>query len=229
MTRPVRPRQRARSGDGGFTLVELLVTVMLSMLVLALVTGLVQTSRGILVTEKARTVDLGVGFPAMDQMQRSLRAAVKPPTAGMPIAVASATAVTVHSLTYTDATPDETASAALKEAAQPRRVTLAYDQATGTLRMTSVMPRLSSGTWSYTGATTTRVLATGVVNDAATPLFTYRDKSGATLTTTTTDADRAAVAYVEVHLVLDTNNGDGRPVEILDTVRLANYGTEDLT
>lgn len=224
--------RRPAAPDDGFTLVELLVTVMLSMLVLALVTGLVQISKDVLVTERARTDELGTGFPAVEEIQRSLRSADSPPTTGPAVATATATQLTLHSLGRTAAAPGDPASAttAQREAAQPKQVTFTADPATGRLTVTTVQPRLTGGTWSYTGATTTRRLASGLVNDAARPLFTYRDDSGAVITGGLTDpAVRAQIAFVEIDLVLDTDDGRGDPVVIHDTVRLANYRTQETT
>lgn len=220
-----RLRKGAES-EAGFTLAELLVTIMLSMLVMALVTGLVQTSRGVLVTERARTDDLGVAFPAMDQAQRSLRSAVAA-NADAAVTVAGPSSVSFYTLVYTAATPSATtAPVAEQTAAQPRLVTLSLDTASDTLRMTTVDPRLVSGVWSWTGTSRTRVLARGVVNDTATPLFRYADDSGTTLPNAfSTKEQREQIAFVEVAMVVDTNNGAGRPVEVNDKIRLANYGT----
>ena len=220
-------RIRRARGDSGFTLVELLVTVLLMALVLSLVTGMVQSSRGVLVTERARTTDLGVAFPAMDQVQRSVRAIATPASGDAAVISASATSLTYYTLAGTSPQPAPTASVTARASAQPRKVTLALDTATDTLRMTTVPATLdsSTGTWLYTGAGQTRVLATGVVNDGATPLLRYLDSAGNSVTgPLSTPADRDRIAFVEVRLVLDTNNGAGAPVEVLDTIRLANHG-----
>lgn len=224
----MRARIRRASGDSGVTLVELLVTTFLMALVMALVTGMVQSSRGVLVTERARTTDLGVAFPAMDQVQRSIRAIARPAVGGASVTAASATSITYFTLAGTSAQPAPSASEAERASAQPRRVTLTLDTATGALRTTTVPATLdSTGTWVYTGASQDRVLATGVVNDGSIPLFRYLDDSGnPIIDDLSTVANRERIAFVAVRLVLDTNNGTGAPVEVRDTIRLANYGNE---
>ena len=228
---PRRPR-RVPTGEAGVTLVELLVTVILSMLVMALVTGLVQTSRGVLVTEQARTNDLGVVFPAIDQVQRSVRAAASPSSGAAAVESAGSSSVTYYTLTYTEPTPLPSdglePSKEQRAAAQPRKVTLWLDDATDRLLMTTIPPTWDSSTgWHYpSGQGETRVLASGVTNTTAEPVFRYLSESGTTpLTSLAGDGDRADIAFVEVHLELDTNNGEGRPVEVVDKIRLANYGT----
>lgn len=215
-------------GDSGVTLVELLVTIFLMALVMALVTGMVQSSRGVLVTERARSNDLGVAFPAMDQIQRSVRAIATPASGGVAVTEASATRITYFTLAGTNAQPAPTASVTERASAQPRRVTLELDTAAGELRMTTVPATLSStDAWVYTGTGQDRVLATGIVNDGSTPLFGYLDDMRTPITgAISTPPDLKRIAFVEVRLVLDTNNGAGAPVEVLDTIRLANYRNE---
>lgn len=233
MSEHLRRVRHGAAGDAGFTLAELLVTIFLSMLVMALVTGLVQTSRGVLVTERARTNDLAVAFPAIDQVQRSVRAAVPRASGAAAVESASSNSVTYYTLNYTEPTPlpsdgVEPSKEELAKA-EPRKVTLWLDDATDRLLMTTVPPTWDSATgWHYPdGQGKTRVLASGVTNTSAEPVFRYLPESGTSpLTSLASDGDRANIAFVEVHLQLDTNNGAGRPVEVVDTVRLANYGTE---
>lgn len=226
--------RRRLSGDAGFTLAELLVTIFLSMLIMALVTGLVQTSRGVLVTERARTNDLAVVFPAIDQVQRSIRAATPPAAGTQAIESASSSSITYYSLLYTEPQPtvtgnDAEAKAALATA-RPKQITLTYDDATDRLLMETLEPKWDSSSdgWHYpSGLGETRVLATGLANTAAQPVFRYLNTSGTPVAGSLLDAgSRQNVAFVEVHLVIDTNNGTGAPVEVTDTIRLANYGTE---
>lgn len=217
-----RLRKRLRDGavdDRGFTLAELLVTCFLLALVMGLVTPLVSSTRRVVVTERARTTDVGQAFPAMDQTNRVLRGAVglDEPKAG--ITRAEGTRLELYTL-YDATTAHSTVDGG------PRKVRLVLDPATGELSMTIADPVATSvaPAWTYPATGRTRVLATGMVNDAGTPLFTYLKADGTALTAPVTGVDDLTqIAFVRVSMVMNTNIQGDDPVVVTDTVRLANH------
>ncbi len=181
MTGPRRP-----PADGGFTLVELLATMVVSALLgLAVVSTVSSVARGstaaserIRATEKVQTLS--------DRLLKSVRAAHPLGSPASAFDLATGTSLTV----YTDA-GDPTG---------PRRVslTLSGTSPKQTLTETSIVPAADG---SYPAATaTSRVLAVSDV-DATAPLFTYYDGNGAALVATTADL-RSQIARVRVALTV---------------------------
>lgn len=152
--------------DAGFTIVELLVTMLLIGIVSAVVAGVFQSSMRALNDNDTRLRSSQGAQVAMENMTRSLRNGAPVPTSTGAdlgaVSVAEPRRITVHSAT----------------AARPVRITYAVD-ADGRLTETRIQGTAGTGgVTQFTSAPTTRVLLDGVVNTPADPVFTYLDASG---------------------------------------------------
>ena len=154
--------RRRLSGERGFTLIELLVAVALGMVVLAALTQLIDTSgrANERLTDKTETVQR-MRF-AMDRVTRVLRTQVCLDSSTPPIAGGDASSITFYSDTSTNAE------------FRPAKVRLFLDgtaikQETWTLPAGVTTPTSAS----YTGASTTKVIADDVALIPGTPFLRF--------------------------------------------------------
>lgn len=194
-----------RSDEGGFTLVEVLMTMVLaSLLGGAIVTTVASVARGsaaannrIRATEQVQVLS--------DRLSKYLRAAHPLGSPAAAFAAAGDTTFTV----YTD----------VGDPTGPRQVTVSLTGASPqqTMSETVTVPA-ADGTYPGGGATT-KVLASQDV-DASAPMFTYYDANGLVLTPTTA-AIRAQINRVRLTLTI-REGGTGGPTTVDSLVYLRN-------
>ena len=212
---PRRAAARTPRGDSGVSLAELLVTMMVFAILLAMTAGfMIAATRA---SGQARAIDASTRTvsTAMDAVTRNLRAATNNPVKGQTLpapAFETATANEVRFYAYvnlasTDATP----------------VLVRYWLDAGTLRETTTRGvATSDGYWSFSGTGSTRVLATSVV--AGSDVFTYLDASSTAVDTASLSlADqRRLVAAVRVRLQVGTSASSPTATTLVNTVALPN-------
>lgn len=207
MTR--RPEHGPSVPDGGVTVVELLVAMSLT---LVIGTMLVLTfSQGVaaVISADARGADAQVARVALDNTTKALRTAVDPDGKGdgvvdLPVFEVAAPEEVVFYAALGNRTGGATADS------PPRKVRIWRD---GTLlRQSETLPVVSGATTSWTGATTTRIVAQDLVPGAARPTFTYLAASD-----TAVDAAQRSVSSLPVDgagAVTTAARADIRSVEV---------------
>ncbi len=152
----------------GFTLIELMVTITLSMIVLLALTGLIDTGGQARARLSDKTETVQRMRNGMDRITRVLRTQVCADTATPPLISATASAVSFYS---------ETSTTADNSAFRPRKVELAYDTSDGGSVVQKVYePTNAASPWSYPGTPTrTNTLIDNVAADAggSSAIFRY--------------------------------------------------------
>jgi prepilin-type N-terminal cleavage/methylation domain-containing protein len=223
--------------DEGFSLPELLVTMLLMAIVGSMVASLAVSFSRTITRERARMDSTNVAAVGMNEMTRIIRAgtAIRNdyiPGGAEPIfTYAGNERVTLHAGV-------DTTTATLR----PIQVTFTLD-ATRVLTESRTTPRVggaSEAVWVFTGAgttTTTRPIARKIVAPSGTEpyLFTYWDASvpavqlvppvGGTLSA----ADLTRIASVEVYLKVQADpTGRADPVVLVNQVGIPNVGLGQL-
>ena len=201
-----------RSDEGGFTLVELLVTMTILGVVLAAVaTGIMQVQRTAAGTER-RLVDLGQARQGVDSAARTMRTATRYGNAG-PFTELADTSVTFYALRN------------VANTGTPVRIQLLVD---GSNQL------LERQTPAAGGTTRERVLATGVQVAPGGRVFTYYPQYNAYVTATpsptpgatpaaiTTLSQQAAVRTVVITLSVQSGRYGARQTTVQTQVELPN-------
>lgn len=189
--RPLR-RQPASATDGGFTLVELLVTTLIFGVVsaivgMSLIQGLESSRRVQQRTEANQTATL-----ALERLARHVRAAA-------PLASITADTIEVENV----------------EGSVCRRYRYTYDGSAGTIvERTSPCTATSGPGITTVGTTTSRTLLRNIANDAAQPILSWTDRSG------TPAVSAAQTAVVDIRVVVDP--AESPEFEVRSSVTLRN-------
>lgn len=193
-----RPRP-ARRGDDGLTLVELLVTMVILGIVGSVVAGMVASTGRSITGGTDRLEAANTTTIVMENISKATRAAVTVEQAAgteLPaFANATATTLTVYAA----------------QGSVPVRVAFALDTGTGTLTETRTPGTGTSPNVTFTGPSTTRILAHDLVNDASNPLFTYHayDSTTAALTALPASPTQPAlIRAVTISPALESNPTD---------------------
>jgi prepilin-type N-terminal cleavage/methylation domain-containing protein len=210
---------RPTRSDDGFTMVELLVTMLITGIVLALLgTFFANISRLTSWSGKDRDAT-GQAALALDAVRAVVRVATDNPTSATTTdpAVVSGTGTSLSILAYSNTSASASA---------PMQVTFSLDS-TGTLVEKRQLSTLSSsGYYVFNGAVTTSDIASGFSLTAATPFFTFLDASGKALSATTglTAANRAKVTFIRVTTTLTpaTTGGADDPVIVTSSIGMPN-------
>jgi prepilin-type N-terminal cleavage/methylation domain-containing protein len=206
-----RPRRAvAQRGDAGFSLTELLVTVLLIGILMTFVLTTTTRLYGSATDNDVRTTSLNNAQVGMEGLTRQIRQAVPNKIAGVPTRYEEAAA---GRLVVFAATADSA-----ETAVGPRRVTFSVQG--GELVQETVEPDgpAVEGTYAYTNnPATRRVLMTGLTNPTA--LFRYVLADGTTVAAVTDAATRERITGVEVTLEVLTNpNRSIAPAVLVNTV-----------
>ncbi len=213
----VRRRLDLKS-EKGVSLVEMLVTMLISGILLAIVGNMFVNIARITTNSNATTVRSSTAANLVEELSEVIRqaapnAVATSDDADPAVVVATATTLTIYS--YTDANP---------AAPAPVKVSFRVDAA-GNLIEDRTAAVISASYWVFTGTTTSRTLP-GPIAPAG--LFTYLDASGAVIPisgTGLTLVQRGAVASIRLTLTLpnSTTVGTGSdPIVILNTVGMPN-------
>jgi type II secretory pathway pseudopilin PulG len=213
-------RNRVKRDDAGISMIELLVTMLISGIVLAIVGNLLINVVVITGNSNVTTQRNGVATNIMDEVTSVIRTAANNPvsTSVEPdpaLVAATATSVTMYSFVDTNATTPA-----------PTKVQFRFD-AQGTLLEDRWTATKSNSYWVFTGAVSTRKVGGPVDNLVGTPyFFTYLDANGATLVpgnSGLTLAQRKSVATIMVTVRIANRPTTGSdPIEIINTIGMPN-------
>lgn len=216
MMNALRTRLSHRAGDAGASLTELLVTMFVSGIVLAIVGTMFVNVARITTNSNASTQRNSIAGNIMSELSKVIRTASTNPTSGTPdpaIISGTGTALTLYS--YVDANPASPA---------PTKVGFRID-AQGQVIEDRWTASISNSYWVFTGSPTSRPLG-GPVTTAAAPLFSYIEADGDVITVASsglTAAQRATVASVRVNVTLDNTLTTGAdPIIVVNTVGMPN-------
>lgn len=205
----------ARRGDAGISLAELLVTMMVFAILMTITSGfMVSAMRA---TTQARVIDESTrsATTAMSAVTRNLRAATDNPVAGVTLpapAFETALGSEVVFYAYVNLTSAE---------ARPIKVRYWLD-GRSLKETTTQSTRTADGFYLFTGAATTRTIATSVV--PGTDLFTFVGATGTDMPVAdlTTDAAKRLVAAVRVRVQVGTSATAPTATTLVNTVGLPN-------
>lgn len=198
------PAPVRRPTDAGVSLAELLVAIMVFGIVMAVATStFISLTRA---TSQSRSIDTATrqATNGMDSMARVVRSASNNPVPNSAAPTPAFSVAGVSELTLISSV-NLTGSTT-----KPQLTTYRVDPATrglveSTTQSVGVSASASSTFWQFTGATTSRVLASPV-RGTATPLFRYYDVGGAEIlpaaTGYLTDAQEKSIASVSITLTV---------------------------
>lgn len=213
-------RLRDAGGDAGVSITELVVTVMVSSLVLAMVGSMYVNVALITNNSNATTQRNGVAANVMNEVSSVVRTAAVNPVSGSTtadpaIVSGTPTSLTVYSFVDTD-----------PAAPAPSKVTFRFD---GSMNLVEDRWTASkSGTyWVFTGSAFTRTLGGPMLNLTGTDaFFVYLDANGAVITPGTnglTLAQRNLVASVKITVRIDNQPTTGAdPIQLVSTIGMPN-------
>ncbi|MCU1437699.1 MAG: hypothetical protein JWP66_786 [Naasia sp.] len=214
--------RRLRAEDSGISMIELLVSMMLSAVLLTLVgTMFVNVARATTNANTTRQAATVAGTIAND-VARSIRFSVQNPVQNQlaldpAVIAATPTSLTLSALVDTSATT-------------PVPTKLRYSIVDGRLVAERWTTTTTAGGYFLFGTgtpTSSRVLGGTISSPAGSPLFTYLDGTGATLTpgaTGLTAAQRATVAAIRITVQVQAPGGSAAPVMLENTVGMPNLG-----
>jgi prepilin-type N-terminal cleavage/methylation domain-containing protein len=213
----------AHRDDRGLSLAELLVTMTIFGIMMTVVVGLFSTYTKSVTL--ARTIDANVRTASngMNEMSRIVRAGTNNPVRGSAVpepafSQAQREALTVYA--FINLASSET---------RPVKVQFSIDAQRNLVETTTAAVALGGGYWAFTGAVSTRKLASAVAVPGAgeLPLFTYRDADAAALPTDASGAltatQRQGVASVTVNLrIKSSSTSSDNGVTLQNTVGIPN-------
>ncbi len=180
--------------DAGVSLVELIVTMFVSMIVLAIIGSLFITVTKATTDSITTRKNTGIAAAIMQETTRVIRGGVSISTD------ASTTLPAVIAGTGSSLTLDSYVDS---NAMTPAPVQVAFAVTSGTLVETRTAATANGTFWTFNGATTSWKLQ-GPLDTSGTPLFTYLDASGTTITPAQSGLSAAQAANVAQILVTAT-------------------------
>jgi type II secretory pathway pseudopilin PulG len=207
--------RRVRSGDEGFTLTELLVSMALLMVVsMLVVTSVVAIDRAV-VKDQAAGGNLDIGSVGLNRVSKNIRAGMEiqqPSGANLPaFAQIGPEILTV----YASLGP------------VPTMITYSVDSQRRLLESRLLANAASGPYWTFTGTPLVTLIASQIPTGTTAPLFTFNDSTGAPLAyqSSTDPTVLASVKSVTISLTVNTNPVLGYPsTTITNTVVLPNLG-----
>jgi len=210
-----RVQSRLYGEDAGFTLAELLVTMMLLGLFTSITLATVlQTSRAV-TQESTRLDSLGIATVAMNDLTKTIRAAAEIQVAGTANLPAFA-AVGPESMTlYANLGP------------VPSKIAYTIDGSRELIKQRTEADPSSRPYWTFPTTATTTTVARKIPSATTPPLFTYYDGDGNVVAPTgsTDPAVLLTIESVSISLTVQANGIAGVPaVTIQNKVAMPNLG-----
>lgn len=199
------PRQASmarRGAQGGFTLVELLLGILLMAVFGAALYGFLQNGMTQSATEQSRATMQMQARDSLARLARDVRQASKPDSTNPGIEQITATSMVL----YVDNTlVDASAPYTLR----PWRVRYRID---GTQLVREVVkPVGTAPPYTYGAYTGTEVMVNGIANTSSTPLFAAFTSEGAALPATVVSPDNLRIGRVRLRLLIKYANGNSSP------------------
>jgi prepilin-type N-terminal cleavage/methylation domain-containing protein len=228
---------RRRARQDGFTLVEVLVSILIMSIVTAMLVGIWTVLLHSSAFAEADNTAAATGRDALDRVTAELRDAQPPASASTTPFIFSMSGAYVCDAndcvfysSYNNALTATQSGTNGEAQALPTAIWL--DQSGSTPQKKLMWTRDTDNSGTFTSADKSIVLANNVVNTAASvnrPIFQYvfRDKTGAITTANTLSAATVAtLVAVNIEIVVDANLND-KPtyIDLVSTVRPRNEGT----
>ena len=200
-----------RDSERGSSILELMTTVLLIGVVMAAVMAGTFSAQDAITGSDLRLQNLDQARTLMASLTKDVRTAVRLSAGSSPFTVADAN----HAVFYAN----------ISTTSAPKKVDLSID---GQSRLVETVWTADAGTtapnYTYTGASTVRLVGRYVANTAAKPMFTYLDSNGNALTATPLSAtDLLAVKAVQIQLIVKkTTAAQLNATSLVNRVRLAN-------
>ena len=208
--------------DSGLSLSELLVVMMMFGIMMTVVTSLFISYTKAVGTGRSTDMDTRAASNGMNEVARIIRAGTANPVQGSAVPEPAFVDASRETLTVT-AFVNLTSSAN-----RPIKVRFWLNGQRDLVEETTQAVALANGYWRFTGAVSTRVLASDVaVRSGSDPwLFTYRKADGTVLTPNATGAldagQRALVGSVQVTLSVRSGGASDPGVTLQNTVGMPN-------
>jgi prepilin-type N-terminal cleavage/methylation domain-containing protein len=206
--------RRLGRDERGLTLVELLITMVLMGLVGSLVLSVYSTSADVVVDNDRRLDSVNIATIGMERLSKAIRAGteIKQHSAQNLPAFRSVATEAVSFYSYLGS--------------EPSLITFSIN---GNRELTeTVVPADAASTepyWTFTGASTTRIVARKIPAGLATPLFRYYDGGGAQISPTTNQDELRRIEQVQISLTVQADPTNSVRAAVLENrVALPNLG-----
>ncbi len=221
MSRVVARLRVHAKADDGFSLTELLVTIMIMGIVMTIVGSMFINVARITANSNSTTTKSSVAANLMDAMSKVIRTAANNPVSGQEIPDPAVVAATANSLTLYSFV--DTSALAPK----PTKVRLSIDAKGNVVEERWAASTSAQGYWTFPGSPTVRTLG-GPVITTSTSLFTYLDASNTVITAGTAGmsaTDRKRVASIRVTITIANSLTTGDDAIVIDnTIGMPNLG-----
>jgi len=213
-----RVERAVRDEDSGMTIVELMVSMLITSMVLAMIAAMFINVAKITSVANATTQRSSIAGNTMDELVEVIRTAttnavatsVDPDPA---LVSATTTALTLYS--FVDAAP---------AAPAPTKVTFRFDS-NGYLIEDRITGTDSNGYWAFSGAVDSRTLGGPMDLTGGDPFFTYLDSAGAVITPGSglTLAQRKLVGSIRVSIrITNLPSAGNDPIIVINTIGMPN-------
>ena len=220
----IRRRFRHRSDDDGIALIELIVSMVVTLIMLTLIARMFAQVTNAAGDNQHTRAGIGVAGTAMDEITRVIRQGARVSTSsttteGAVLAGSTGTALSIDS--YVDAT-----IVGGQSAVAPTRVAFSVD-GSGNLNETRYAGSVSNGYVSFSSTAVNRIVNGPVLTSSgSTTLFAYTDGDGAAVvpgSSGLTQAQALSVAAVTVTVTVTNVLSSGSdPVQIVNQVTMPN-------
>lgn len=213
-------RQRMHRDEDGLTLAEMLLTVALLGIVLAMAA---QSAFGLFTATakvEERNVNADQSRLAVAAVSRALRAAAPPPASATGVELPAFELLQADRVRFYANLGETATSGNIEDRIVARRVE--YRVTGAQLLETVTDPVVTTSGVTYPGAGRTRVVAEHVRNPAATPVFTYHRDNGSQITLPASAAALHDVTSVRITILTSRDQGQITPAQRVSTeVRVA--------
>lgn len=207
----VRRDRRNDETERGSSLLELMMTVLLISVVMGAVMMGTFSAQNAITGSDLRLQNLDQARTLMASLTKDVRTAVRLSAGSSPFTVADKN----HAVFYAN----------ISTTSSPKKVELSIDSQSRLIEQVWTADAGSAApNYTYTGASTVRLVGRYVANDATKPLFTYLDSNSAALSSSPLSAtDLLAVKAVQITLIVKkTTASKLNATSLVNRVRLAN-------
>ena len=220
-----RAMHKLRDNQSGISMVELLVSMIILGMILALITGMYISTSRVVATGTSVNTSTKAASVGLNELSRAIRFAASHPVSGQALddpafVVAKKDLLTVTGYFNVDSANPKPTKLAFTIDAQGRLIEVRYDSYV-----------VSSGFWAFkTTAASTQILTGALIPPTGSEpqLFTYLDSNNAPLTMPTTgltSSQLPTVASVQIYFKLKSDASvTGNPVAFQSVVGVPNLG-----